>query len=169
MRRHQPFYCEENVYWLLQDEALVGGAPHAVFITNLVRRCRFMHQRASPEGQPTWWDYHVVAHAHGQIWDLDTRLPMPMHAGAYLKATFPLRDPTMTFRVVSAADLFATFTTDRSHMRGADGSYVQAPPPWAPPTAPGYDMNLYRFLDAGDAAIAGVVFDEAGLQRWIDR
>ncbi|MFK7990418.1 MAG: hypothetical protein AB8I08_30630 [Sandaracinaceae bacterium] len=159
--RHQPFYCEENVFWLVQEPALSAGDPHAVFITNADRRCCFFEQRASPPGQPTWWDYHVIATAHGDAWDLDSRLETPVPLRAYLDATFRLPDPRLRFRAVPVAELLSTFTTDRSHMRAADGRYLQLPPPWAPPTAAGHEMNLSAFLDlTGDAP--GRVLDQAG-------
>ncbi len=168
MQRYQPFYCEENVYWLVQDERLVEGAPHAVFITSTAGRCWLMEQRASPPGVPTWWDYHVVAVAHGQVWDLDSRLGMPVPAGVYVDATFPLHDPRLAFRVVPAAELLATFTTDRSHMRLVDGTYAQPPPAWSPPAARGVEMNLQRFVDPRDD-VCGRVLDKASFRRWLGR
>lgn len=162
--RHQPFYCEENVYWLVQEQALSSGFPHAVFITNEARRCCFFEQRVSPPGMPTWWDYHVIATAGGQVWDLESRLGMPVPLGGYLEATFRVSDPTLRFRAVEKDAMLATFTTDRSHMRGADGGYLQPPPAWAPPTAAGHTMNLGAFLDMkGD--IAGRVCDAAAFLR----
>jgi hypothetical protein len=152
-RKYQPFYCEENAWWLVKER---GG--HALFVSNAALEVAMLHQRAAPVGELVVWDYHVVALVDGEVHDPDTRLGMPVALAGYLAASFPPMGMAPRFRVVAAADLMATFTTDRSHMRRPNGGYTQPPPPWNPPRAPGHDMNLMRFVDMNDD-IAGEVMD----------
>ncbi len=163
--RYQPFYCEENAWWLCHD---AGADAQAVFISNARKQCVLFQQRIAPPGEPAVWDYHVVAVIAGQVWDPDTRLGMPLPALSYLGATFPFRElADVRFRVVPRDALLATFTTDRSHMRTADG-WREPPPPWDPPAAPGHGMNLLRFIDMDDP-IAGEVLDLPALRARYSR
>lgn len=165
MSRYQPFYCEENVWWLLRDR----GDGSAIFISNEARAVAVWQQRVAPPDRPVVWDYHAVALAEGLVFDLDSRLGVPVSLEDYLAASFLPLAPQAAhfaprFRVVPAAELFARFTTDRSHMRDPGGGWQKPPPPWPPPTAPGEAMNLMRFVDPSDP-IAGEIFDLDGLRR----
>lgn len=113
-KRYTPFYCEENIYWLLND--LLDDknsannreeiAHYAVFISNPAKQVMLWRQKAS--GRPdvddlVCWDYHVIAvsfrllkseydrHASTarsecMIYDLDTTLlPFPCPADLYAK------------------------------------------------------------------------------------
>ncbi len=131
------------------------------------------HQRAAAApDEPVLWDYHVVvlARAPWEVWDLDTTLGLPVSATTYLRRSFrpELRLPPQyapRFRLVDAAQLVATFASDRSHMLGPDGRYTQEPPPWPairPPNGEGAASNLARFLALGDP-IAGEELGLAGL------
>lgn len=170
--RHQPFYCEENVWWLLQHPSLVDHERFALFITNPLRQCPVWAQRAGPEDGFVVWDYHVIAIVRRdgvEAWDLDTRLGMPLGLADYLAGTFPVAAaPTgppfaPRFRLIEGDDFVATFHTDRSHMRTAEG-WLQPPPPWPPPSSPGGGGgNLMRFVDLDDP-IAGEVLDLCGLK-----
>lgn len=191
MSRYQPFYCEENVWWILRDlaerrvvpassaPAPAGASPpersdaYAVFITNRTRAVAVWEQRLAPPGEPVIWDYHVIAVIGGRAWDLDSRLGAPAPLGRYLTHSFrPLpaeaHPLAPVFRVVPASTFLARFSTDRSHMRTAEG--WRAPPPdWAPPRPPTKvggiaSMTLPRFLDLDDP-IGGDVVDLAGLCR----
>lgn len=151
MIRHHPFYCEENVWWLAQEPALIDGS--VLVITNARRRVIMDHQRA---GRGIAWDYHVVLRDGDRIWDHEHDLGMPVGARAWLDASFPIGVPPIyrpLFRVVPAREYVARFCSDRSHMR-AGGRWLEPPPPWpcigeGPPT-------LARFLDLTDP-IAGTV------------
>ena len=171
---YHPFYCEENAYHLCTRPDLAQRDPAAMFIRGRGDACVIWHQRAAEApGEPVFWDYHVVVLAQRpwEIWDLDTTLGCPAPAAKYLRSSFRpevARPPELEprFRVVGAAELRATFASDRSHMRGPDGGYREPPPPWAPI---GSGSTLARFL-AHDDAIAG---EELGLsallRRVIDR
>ncbi|MBI5609297.1 MAG: hypothetical protein HY902_10515 [Deltaproteobacteria bacterium] len=166
---YQPFYCEENV-WQWLDQA-VDPDRYALFITNPAQQVAVWQQRLMPAGEAVLWDYHVVALTRTgpevQVWDFDTRLPLPSPLSAYLRATFlPLppgeRALAPQFRLVPAADFRATFASDRRHMRDGQGQWLQPPPPW-PPIGSGHTLD--RYLDLADP-IAGTVLDLPGLRRW---
>ena len=139
-----PFYCEENVWRLLQRPELEQTRAWALLVSNAERRVLFMRQRSGrPVDGLVQWDYHVVALIEGGaegylLFDLDSDLPFPCPLGAYLEASFPsdvqsVRSPR--FRVLGARDYVANLISDRSHMRRPDGSYLAPPPGWAHPGA----------------------------------
>jgi len=169
--RYQAFYCEENVWWLLQHPEVAAQERYALFITNALRQCPLWAQRAGDEDGFVVWDYHVVAvvvREAPEIWDLDSRLDMPLPLGDYLAATFPPEAPKAPpfaprFRLVPGAEMVTTFRTDRSHMRGPDG-WLHPPPPWPPPNEIDGPSNLMRFLDLNDP-MAGTVLDLPALRR----
>lgn len=169
---YQALYCEENVWQLLAEARFGGLRRWALFITNVERRVALAKQRAARPEESILWDYHVVAvigtggleHAGKpdeltlDVWDLDSRLPLPCPLDVYLKGTFPVLDGSTAsaeprFRLVPDAAFRATFSSDRRHMRGTDGRWLAPPPPWAPP---GEGHTLERYLDLG-CGIAGEV------------
>ncbi len=171
---YTPYYCEENAWHLCQRPELAPLDPHVVFVSNARRCVPMWAQRAAPEGEPVLWDYHVVVVTRAptpQVWDLDSRLGLPVPATRWLSGTFAHLDEVRASfhprcRVVAAAELVATFSTDRSHMRGPDGGWLQPPPPWPAPYAPSRGMNLFDFVDPG-ATGAGQVLDLPGLSAWL--
>lgn len=166
--KYQPYYCEENAWWLCHDEVFAGTRRAVAFISNPDRTCCLCHQRAGGEAGIVAWDYHVVFLVQDGdawwVWDPDTQLGVPTAAGDYLRKTFAVVDHVPPeyaprFRVVEAERFIATFSTDRSHMRGPDGQWLHTPPPWNPPRAAVAEpMNLMRFVDMGEA-FEGEVFD----------
>lgn len=177
--RYTPFYCEENVFQLLECGSLSQAAdPQAsvevVFISNAHGQVACWEQRASPvRGQPIAWDYHVVAAVRTpsacEVWDLDSHLGYPVPAATWLARTF--RDPMMVrprfwplFRVASRAQFLAEFATDRSHMRRADGSWRRPPPPWPAPGAP--HMNLRQWVDMTPGEGPGTVMNRLALEAY---
>ncbi|MFO0760127.1 MAG: hypothetical protein U0359_26835 [Byssovorax sp.] len=154
--RHQPFYCEENVYHLCQEPIFAGRPRFAAFLSNASGGFAMWGQKASPRpGRPILWDYHVILLAQDpwEIWDLDTTLGFPLPAADYLRASFPLPLPEELmpcFRLVPPDELAATFASDRRHMRRADGRYRKPPPPWPPIVTAEEGFNLPRFLDVND-------------------
>ncbi|MBK8096516.1 MAG: hypothetical protein IPK26_05375 [Planctomycetes bacterium] len=167
-QRHQPFFCEENVWQLLRGEALPRPAA-AVFITNADRTVAMWGQRAATV-DPIVWDYHVVAllPAHGLIVDLDDRVRVAWPTADWLRHAFaepvaPQFEPR--FRIVPADEFLAVFSSHRSHMRDERGRPRRPFPDWPAPWQQERGMNLLRFLDLDDP-IAGVVTDADGLRRW---
>jgi len=161
--KYHPFYCEENVWWLCQEPALADRRVWAAFVSNERRRCALWRQRA---GSPIVWDYHVVVIACEplEVWDLDTVLPCPVPLDRYLAETFMPVPPELgpRFRLVERAELLARFSTDRSHMRAADGGWTAPPPPWDPPSS-AEPPNLMRFVDM-TRPFAGEVLSLGGLR-----
>jgi len=162
---HQPYYCEENVWRLFVDERLPEPGA-ALFVTNAARQVAMWGQRAAHQ-DPILWDYHVVALLPGRkvVVDLDDRERAVWPVRDWLRHAFrPWVEPELQprFRVVPQAVLLATFSTDRSHMRGDDGTPTRPAPPWPAPFQPALGMTLPRLLDLGDAS-AGVVTDAGGL------
>ncbi|KAI2490123.1 N-terminal glutamine amidase [Fragilaria crotonensis] len=142
-----PCYCEENAYRLVTRKltqlgskaaAVTGPSYFVVFVSNESKCVPMFHQLASKT--PTsacLWDYHViVVQSHGsddgpQILDIDSRLPYPCPLDMYVHCTFPKDVPSNyapLFRVVRAEAYLKHFSSDRSHMRNEDGTWI-APPP----------------------------------------
>lgn len=174
--RYQAHYCEENIWHLCAHPELSEAVCQVVFITNTRQAVPFWHQRAASPGQYIVWDYHVVllvkASDRWQVWDLDSRLEVPLPLGEYLRATFAnLRhvepDFWPRFRVVAADEYRQHFSSDRSHMRDADGAYLAEPPGWPPILRPELGMNLHRFRDL-DTPFLGRVVDLALLAAWFN-
>jgi hypothetical protein len=170
-RRHQPFWCEENVWHLCQEPDLADQRRQVAVITGAGGHVAIWQQRAAAPGAPVAWDYHVILLALAtawEVWDLDTRLPCPVAAEDYLARSFPAPgrvpvDLQPRFRLLPAEQYVAELSSDRSHMRRADGGYRQPPPPWPPPGA-GRAPNLARFIDPADPFL-GERCDLAGLRR----
>lgn len=168
---YTPYYCEENVWHLLQRPELAASEPAAIFISNPGRSCALGGQRLQPSpGEPVIWDYHVVAltRSGGEalIWDLDSTLPWPSPATAWLRQTFALtpRLPELLhprFRVIDAVTFRQRFASDRSHMRSG-GAWAQPPPTWPLIQIPEASMNLDDFVDTERPGL-GQTFDLTGL------
>lgn len=160
----QPFFCEENA--LRQALALSAARSTrteiaVLFVLNPAGAVLFFEQRVAAAGAPMVWDYHVVTLAAGRVLDPDCRAGSDLALGDWLAASFPyLGDPDPTldawrpgFRPVALADALERFSSDRRHMRGPDGTWLQPPPPWSAPspTLAGDLHTLPRFLKADDA------------------
>ena len=156
--RYAPYYCEENAWWLAQEP----GLEHAqvIVITNRTRSVAMHAQRASEEGAPVVWDYHVVLAVDGAIWDLDCTLGMPISAQAWIDASFDPRVPDRfapRFRIVDRELYVSRFASDRRHMRREDGGWHVPPPPWN--VIGGGAHELDHWIDV----------DDERLGPWIDR
>lgn len=162
---HQPFFCEENVWLLLQDRRLPEPGA-AVFLTNGARRVAMWGQRAARR-DPIVWDYHVVVllPVARIVLDLDDRARFAWPLADWLARAFRAATPRVeqpSFRVVPHAELQATFSSDRRHMRDEHGRERQPFPPWPAPFRAELGHTLARFLDLDDR-IAGTVTDADGL------
>lgn len=172
--RYAPYFCEENVWQLLEEPRFAAREAWAVVITNRERQVAMWAQRAAlVPGTPVVWDYHVVAVAKGDegfdVFDLDCTegCPLPFARWRYVSFDVARELPaelTPLFRVVDAREYRARFSSDRAHMRGPDGALLQQPPPWAPILPAGEAPNLHRFLDV-DTPFLGDVLDLAALTR----
>jgi hypothetical protein len=129
-------YCEENVWYLCADPAVSAIEKKVVWVSSLQKICPIWCQRlAASDGEPVWWDYHVfllsLTGDQWQVWDLDTRLGLPVEATEYFTKAFrqPMPIPPI-FRVMEASYYRRVFSSDRSHMKRADGSWMATPPAW---------------------------------------
>jgi hypothetical protein len=173
--RYQPFYCEENAWWLSQAPELGEHARFLLFVSNPGRTVAMWGQRAAPEGQPVVWDYHAIVlsrpgpEAPALAWDLDARLDLPVPGEAWIAASFPEAVPEALaprFRLVPHAEVLATFASDRRHMRTDDGWQAE-PPPWPCIVSRGGAVHtLDAFVDV-EGAGPGEVLDLDGLRRWV--
>jgi hypothetical protein len=165
--RYQPCYCEENAWWLCGEPEVARADAYVVFITNRFGHCPVARQRAAPPDQVIWWDYHVVVlDAARLIWDLDTRLGLPLPAADWLTGSFPFIDHLSavlrpTFRLIPCADYRRDFASDRGHMRDADGRWHHPPPPW-PSIGSGMNLHRYRHPSADEP---GELLDWQGLRQ----
>ena len=166
--RYAAYYCEENIWHLCQEPRFEGVEGVVVVISNPWRSCALWHQRAASGPEvPVVWDYHVVMIAEAdrgwEVWDMDTLLGMPVPFERWFEGTFlgvgALRARfRSSFRVVEASEYVRTLSTDRGHMVGEGGRYMQAPPEWARIVQG--PVNLMRFVDVG-AGFVGEVLEEA--------
>ncbi|MFZ9887489.1 MAG: hypothetical protein ACO3JL_08305 [Myxococcota bacterium] len=154
---YTPYYCEENVWQLLHDERLRPRERWALVISNPARQVALWAQRASPvAGAPVVWDYHVVALVKDLddvvVWDLDSLGPCPATFADWYAQTV---EPTLvlseefqpSFRLVPADDYLHRFSSTRAHMRGDDGAFLAAPPPWPCIVAAGDPLTLTHLLE----------------------
>lgn len=135
--RYQPFYCEENIWWLCAESPSGVSLEQVIFVASASGVCPIAEQRDGGIDGVAWWDYHCIGLDHQRrIWDLDSRLPLPVAASTWLDRSFPnaaeLPMPLQPlFRLVPAVHYLQNFRSDRRHMRSADGGWLQPPPPWA--------------------------------------
>lgn len=154
---YQPYYCEENVWRLLGRPELAAWQAWAVLVSSADRNAVLMRQRAGRPGDGlAHWDYHAFAllldpGEGALVLDIDTQLPFPCPFGRYIEDTFSPGSPsihTARFRVIAAAEYLSSLSSDRSHMRRQDGSWLSPPPPWpAPGSSEGTPPNLMRWID----------------------
>jgi hypothetical protein len=128
--RYTPFFCEENVWWLVRSllaNGLRAERLQVLLFSNRMQSILLTNQRRGDDGRPVIWDYHVVLRARidAQDWvfDLDTRLAFPAALDAYLSGTFPVQsllpERYRTWvRSIAAISYLAHFYSDRSHMLG---------------------------------------------------
>lgn len=142
--KYWPFYCEENIWHLCQEDSFLPFERKVVFISNDIQRVAMQNQRA---GSLVYWDYHVLLLFRDTGWkvaDLDTLLSFPCPVEEYLSNSFvPGKSPM--FRIVDADRYIQSFASDRRHMLDQDGKHLQPPPPWNEIGRPGF--NLWDFVD----------------------
>jgi hypothetical protein len=137
---HQPFWCEENVWHLAQHPATTAPERLVVVITGAADEVACWHQKAGDAGAPVLWDYHVVLATRAEdwrIWDLDSRVGVPVTARVWMETTFPMPERVPPpfrprFAIFAGEDYVRRFGSDRAHMRAPDGTWLQQPPPWSP-------------------------------------
>lgn len=148
-------YCEENIWHLAQHPDFDDCERVVVIISNVEAACLFWDQRmCEAPDYPVWWDYHVillVRDAGWRVYDLDTALAFPEAATTYLERTFRFQDRMPEairprFLLCEGDAYVRTFSSDRSHMRDADGSWYAPPPDW-PPIIQGQPEGFPAFIE----------------------
>ncbi|CAK8570907.1 unnamed protein product [Lathyrus sativus] len=173
---HTPFYCEENVYLLckkLCNDGISnseGSDLFVLFISNEKKQIPLWNQKASNRADgAVLWDYHVICIQINQagdkplVWDLDSKLPFPSPLASYVSETirpsFQLfSDYDRLFRIVHAPIFLSCFASDRRHMKGSDGHWIEEPPTHEPIVAQdGAEHNLNEYFNiSGSDAIADI-------------
>jgi protein N-terminal glutamine amidohydrolase len=164
---YAPFYCEENIWQLARERSSPALSGYAVFISNAGRRVACFEQRRGGDAGLVVWDYHVVWLERGttsEIWDLDSKLPLPSPALSYLQASFlpVLNEFEPLFRVVDSIEFLTTFASDRRHML-TNGSFQEPPPPW---DCIGEGSNLAAFTDVTSTGGPGTVMTLTELRKF---
>jgi len=153
--RYTPYYCEENIWYLAQEECFRGQETHAVLISGKGPYRRFWHQaNAKHPDLPVLWDYHAILLSYRKgwwVWDLDTTLGLPVSADSYFHKTFlrpnhDAKDSDVILRLIPAAEYVEAFCSDRSHMKLPSGDWAAPPPGW-PMIQNGEESNLLDWLD----------------------
>eukprot|EP01023_Acetabularia_acetabulum_P051635 TRINITY_DN5717_c0_g1_i2.p2 TRINITY_DN5717_c0_g1~~TRINITY_DN5717_c0_g1_i2.p2 ORF type:complete len:211 (-),score=16.18 TRINITY_DN5717_c0_g1_i2:86-718(-) len=162
-------YCEENVYKLCQQLAdqkiCTLDNLFVVFISNQIQKIPLWQQKSGDFASEflVAWDYHVILiqketnnqefQRRSKVWDLDTLLNFPCNFDYYcmhaLRTQQNLQQKYKRFyRVINGNEFLRFFASDRSHMRGGDGSWLAAPPDYPPIVSEdGKTMNLFQYVD----------------------
>ncbi len=136
--KYTPNYCEENIWQLCKHPALQLMERYVLIISNKAKNCPIYHQKSGKDGEPVWWDYHVVLLAkdgrESWIYDFDSTLEFPVKTYDYLKLGFPAEKVNVEdlplFKVIPSKTFVKEFHSDRSHMVADDGSWIFQPPKW---------------------------------------
>jgi len=153
--RYTPFYCEENIWHLAQEECFRGQETYAVLISGKgpYRRLWFQGNAKQPD-LPVLWDYHAILLSYRKgwwVWDLDTTLGLPVSADTYFARTFlrsnlDAKDADVILRLIQADEYVERFSSDRSHMKLPSGAWAAPPPEW-PMIQNERESNLLDWLD----------------------
>jgi hypothetical protein len=169
--KYAPYWCEENVWWLAQEPRFAGRRGTVVFVSNETRSVAMYGQRAARRpGEPVGWDYHVVlAVDDREVWDLDCAEGAPLAPAEWLRISFGPGDRLPArfrprFRLVDAAEYVRTFSSDRSHMRLANGRWRKPPPEW--PAIERGPSNLEPLVDMSPRFAGDLVDLEVLRVRW---
>ncbi len=143
---------------LLAQAQAQGRALYACLVTNAAQRVAVCRQRSGRgAGGVALWDYHVLLLSAATALDLDSTLPFPCPAAAYLAAAFPPLPPAAAglaprFRLLPLREYAAHLASDRRHMARQGGGYAAPPPPWAPPrgAAAAHAHTLPELLRVGE-------------------
>lgn len=147
-----------------------GSDLFVVFISNEKKQIPLWNQKASNRADgAVLWDYHVICIQINQagdkplVWDLDSKLPFPSPLASYVSETirpsFQLfSDYDRLFRIVHAPIFLSCFASDRRHMKGSDGHWIEEPPPHEPIVAQdGTEHNLNEYFNiSGSDAITDI-------------
>ncbi|CAO3671360.1 unnamed protein product [Rhizopus stolonifer] len=184
-------YCEENIYMLCkkvsEDFSYLIDQLTVVFISNDERKVPIWGQKSCRDDYPVIWDYHVILLFNNDnsllLYDFDSVLPFPCPAEKYIMEAFKpqivlRKDFERSFRLIPAKHFLHNFASDRSHMKGIDGTYLANPPKYDPIISKNDNtMNLDNYISMKEDlssvdsfgkvfsskeffALAGIFYDE---------
>lgn len=148
-------YCEENIWHLCKNPALVDFSKKVLIVSNGNRYCPFKFQKSVDGYETVWWNYHVILLASKDescfIYDFDSTLPVPLAGIDYIQLTFQKCDTWTAenmpcFKAIEASDYLTSFVSDRSHMKDSSGEWLSEPPKW-PEIGNNGDLPLPELLD----------------------
>lgn len=154
-------YCEENVWklcsWLDTTRKEELNKCYVVFVSNEKRAVPLWRQKCGrDEDKLVIWDYHCILLYNPDdrcvVYDLNSELPFPTYFHKYVTETFRtdhILEPEnfRYFRVVPAPIFFEIFSSDREHMKNADGSWKHPPPSYPPIIQSGKGNNLEDLIN----------------------
>ncbi|XP_066909061.1 protein N-terminal glutamine amidohydrolase isoform X2 [Halyomorpha halys] len=139
-------YCEENVWKLCelisQKKSDFLDHCHCVFVSNDSKVTPLWHQKVgSGDDFFVAWDYHVFLVCKSapfiKVYDFDTTLGFPVSFSDYMEKAIGLETNMVPkyrrfFRVIPASEYLKYFSSDRRHMKKANGDWLKPPPPYDP-------------------------------------
>eukprot|EP00211_Chloroparvula_japonica_P016543 CAMPEP_0119122850 /NCGR_PEP_ID=MMETSP1310-20130426/2985_1 /TAXON_ID=464262 /ORGANISM="Genus nov. species nov., Strain RCC2339" /LENGTH=210 /DNA_ID=CAMNT_0007112573 /DNA_START=44 /DNA_END=672 /DNA_ORIENTATION=+ len=163
-------YCEENIWKLCESIEKLGTLDMqrdvaVAIISNHGQTVPFWGHNAPDD--VVVWDYHVVALLRGPsrldsrssawyVYDYDVKdESCPMVLAEYARKVLKKdslvlkKEYRRNYFLLTGASFLRNFSSDRSHMRNEDGSWM-APPPTYPPIMarnPEASLSLMRILD----------------------
>jgi len=167
---YTPNYCEENIYRLLVPlaESISFSLTEltVLFISNALRMIPLWSQKLQRDyAVPVIWDYHVILHYPGKIYDFDSTLAFPCDVTEYIEKTFHPEvalkaEFQRMYRLVPAEMFLENFASDRSHML-SDGEWRAPIPSWPAIQNQACLDNLQRYIDmTGNDPKFGCVLQE---------
>lgn len=110
-----------------------------ILILKLSIKIPVWKQRAGDPGEDglVFWDYHVILvnqqNDNCFVYDFDSTLDFPCSFDEYVSLAIRSDDDLheehrRMFRIIKAESFLANFSSDRSHMKKTDGSWMMPPP-----------------------------------------
>ena len=170
---YQPYFCEENIWWLNRHTKLAPFERRVVFITNPHRSVALASQKAGGPDGVVVWDYHVVLAVRQAAWmicDLDSTAGVVQPLNTWFQNSVGVfqnlpRHLIAGYRAVPGEIYSSAFSSDRRHMLDLSGNWRHPPPPW--PTI-GMGHKLEDFLDPSPG-VYGPLMDATDLRKTLLR
>ena len=153
-KKYTPFFCEENIWHLLQDtDEPVRHSCYVLFLTNKNKSIALLNQKAAPPDEYIIWDYHVILYndLEKSIYDFDTHLGFENDLTYYFLGTFGQQfflnpDFRTTILKIPAQNYLKGFYSDRSHMLDKNNKPLK-PFPLLDPISNGKEFSLIDLIN----------------------
>ncbi|CAH1389467.1 unnamed protein product [Nezara viridula] len=164
-------YCEENVWKLCelisQRKNNCLDSCYCIFVSNDSKITPLWHQKiGSGDDFFVAWDYHVFLVVKNQpvisVFDFDTTLGFPVSFRNYIEKAIGFEVNMVPkykrlFRVIPASEYLKYFSSDRRHMKNANGEWIKPPPPYEPIQSNGiiiyHNSKILGLVKSGDLTI----------------